>query len=496
MSTQKHSLVVARYREELDWLLKVPENYEIFLYNKGPELKDTRLYERCRLIEDLDNTGRESHTYLHHIQSGAGRNLEKTVFSQGDPKEHSPDFLALLAVPELWNPTQALSCRWKEDPQVPPAYQLEHEIGDQIGRCRVREEWFSLGTWAPLSFHDRGAFDLGISYLTTHGLPGGWNIAGHFLEMCGMDELAEQAWRAQLGKFSYGAIFATDTERLDRLEGRGLDRMLTLSRSHGIYGYVLERLWLHLFGHSFIRVDALHKVAEYSPVVAVANEVTVTSPKHPLILVTPTYARKDRLAYLQRWVQRLQGVDEITWLVVEDASVIDADVEELLTESGIPHHYWACGPTRMWGNAQRESALQRIVELKLSGVIYFMDDDNDALPQLFLELRTVQRLALLPVGNLGPNQVERPVVKDGKIFRWEAGWLERRYPVDMAGFAFHSSLLAEMSPPYWDFVGPGRGGESEFLSKLAPDETVFEFLCHDCTRCVVWHNAPLASACP
>lgn len=207
-----------------------------------------------------------------------------------------------------------------------------------------------------------------------------------------------------------------------------------------------------------------------------------------LIIVTPTWKRKGRAPYMRRFIDVLKNQENLLWLVVEDGEECDSYLTELFEASGIRYRYWAVGPTSDKGNLQRNAALEHIVDSRIEGIVYNADDDNLYHPDLFGELRKVERIALLPVGNLGPSGVERPVVKSGRIESWDAGWQGRRYPVDMAGFAFNSSLLAEFERPLWKYKG--RGGESEFLEMIGGLSVGFEFLCDNCTTCLVWHNHP------
>ena len=56
-------LIIARYNENLEWLEKY-QDFKIIIYNKGQKLKKNRLFN----IIDLKNIGRESHTWLYHIE--------------------------------------------------------------------------------------------------------------------------------------------------------------------------------------------------------------------------------------------------------------------------------------------------------------------------------------------------------------------------------------------------------------------------------------------
>ncbi len=210
-----------------------------------------------------------------------------------------------------------------------------------------------------------------------------------------------------------------------------------------------------------------------------------------LLLVTPTYARPQRLKLLKRCVKDFRDVPNLLWLVVEDDSGLDREVNRLLVASGISHIYMAHGPTRHWGNAQRNRALQYICDQRLDGIVYFADDDNKYQRPLFNELRKVRRIGILPVGCLGPTGIERPIVRDGRIISWDADWQSRKYPIDTAGFAFNAKLLFDVIGDLWPYQSGSRGGETEFIESLinSPDE--LECLCNDCRDCYVWHDLPL-----
>ena len=70
-------LVVARYREELNWLRRVPKSVRVTIYDKSAAPQPGAIA--------LPNVGREAHTYLHHIVSRYESLSEVTVFCQGKP---------------------------------------------------------------------------------------------------------------------------------------------------------------------------------------------------------------------------------------------------------------------------------------------------------------------------------------------------------------------------------------------------------------------------
>lgn len=77
-------LVVARYEENLNWLRRVPDVFQVTVYDKSTSPHPDSI--------SLPNTGREAHTYLHHIVSRYDSLAELTVFCQGKPFDHAFDF--------------------------------------------------------------------------------------------------------------------------------------------------------------------------------------------------------------------------------------------------------------------------------------------------------------------------------------------------------------------------------------------------------------------
>jgi hypothetical protein len=252
MTPLKNTIVIARYREDIRWITQIPDEFEIFLYNKGDQIVDPAVRAKVHHLVDRPNVGRESETFLHHMANHRRADDDFTVFAQGDPFEHSPDFLHLLNDWRSWADVQPLTRQWKGHENVPPPLVLEEYDRTRPGLARIRPERFSLSTWGPLDFIDVGALGTSVDYRRIHGeLPDGTNIASHFLNMCRLHDLADEAAEHALGIFCYGAIFAVRNHRLLNLTNRNLDIMLHMSKGAACYGYVLERMWLHFFGARF-----------------------------------------------------------------------------------------------------------------------------------------------------------------------------------------------------------------------------------------------------
>lgn len=249
-----HSVVLARYSETLDWIVEIPDDFDVIIYNKGEPITDPDVVARATSIIERPNVGRESETYLHHMKS-VRFNQGFTVYAQGDPMTHSPDFIQLLKNWRNWDDVQPLSWQWRADRNIPPLQLLEnYELG-LPGRLKVRPELFSLTNWGPLEFTDNGASNMGLVYRIVQGnLPDGTNIAAHLLRQCKLDHVADKAEKHMVGSFSYGAIFGVRNDRVASVSRDSLDLLYQFAMGGvAAYGYILERMWLHFFGAEFSR---------------------------------------------------------------------------------------------------------------------------------------------------------------------------------------------------------------------------------------------------
>ncbi len=246
-------IVIARYTEDLEWVTEIPPDYEVVVYNKGSQITSKAVLGRVNKLNALPNSGRESDTFLRHILGKREFGDGYTVFLQADPFEHSPDIIGLLRTQTDWSDIQPLSWRWLANEKRPPRHILDHETGEYIAGGRVRAEVFSLTTWMPSQFFDAGSRWLDDEYRRAHHLPEGVNIAAHFLRLCDWTSLADQAELHMSGRFSYGALFAVRQHLLGGLPNGSLERALKAANGHSTYGYVLERLWLHMCGEPFLQ---------------------------------------------------------------------------------------------------------------------------------------------------------------------------------------------------------------------------------------------------
>ena len=84
MTKKNIYIIVAKYNEEISWT-KQFEN--VIIYNKGKNLDDSYNYV------NLDNVGREGHTYYKYICDNYENLPEYMIFLQGHPFDHSPNII-------------------------------------------------------------------------------------------------------------------------------------------------------------------------------------------------------------------------------------------------------------------------------------------------------------------------------------------------------------------------------------------------------------------
>lgn len=265
----KAEIVIARYNEDLEWIKDIPQGYSVVIYNKGPADIPPATSRHADRVIKLKEGGRDPDTFLRHILAKDRFEDAYTVFLQGDPFEHSPDVLALLGVQEDWSEIQPLSSRWRPSKNIPPASLLARETGHFIRGARLRPEFFSLATWEAVQFADPGSKFLAGQYRKFHQLDPGANIAADFLRRCDWPAMADEADRHLVGRFSYGGCFAVRQERLASLPRPFLERALEAANSHFLYGYILERLWLHLCGEPFLVPTGHPQATDSTPTGAV-----------------------------------------------------------------------------------------------------------------------------------------------------------------------------------------------------------------------------------
>ncbi|TKR70551.1 hypothetical protein L596_022562 [Steinernema carpocapsae] len=223
----------------------------------------------------------------------------------------------------------------------------------------------------------------------------------------------------------------------------------------------------------------------------------------PIFFITPTYFRATQKADLTRLAQTLHAVPNLVWVIVEDALEFSDSVSSILISSGLQYgHLLKSTPKEKKYNGsevhgkgawQRNHALawirKNFADLK-RGVIYFGDDDNTYDWRLFDEMRKINKVGVWPVGTVGGQVVEGPIVaENGILIGFDAKWRPKRpFPIDMAAFAVNISLLHAHPQAKFNYTAFPGDMESSFLVSLKLKKVDLEPRANQGSKVYVWHT--------
>ena len=168
-------LIIARHEEDLRWVRRVPASIRITIYNKGTNLAlPLEIARREGLsVNALPNLGREAHTYLTHLSERYEEVAPVTIFCQGHPFDHAPDFHARLrGVSEgSESPDPFLWYGFLEETDDPRGKRLfvpwsKNPERKELKTGRLHEELF--GGTTPDFFHFRGGAQFAVTREAVH----------------------------------------------------------------------------------------------------------------------------------------------------------------------------------------------------------------------------------------------------------------------------------------------------------------------------------------
>lgn len=244
-----------------------------------------------------------------------------------------------------------------------------------------------------------------------------------------------------------------------------------------------------------------------------ANHLNIKS-NATIFFITPTYTRHVQKAELTRLSHTLLLVENIHWIVIEDAFNKTSLVAKLLIETKrrqvngrfeythlnapTPKAFKTADTDPNWlkprGVWQRNRAIEWLREhfqhsINDNGVVYFGDDDNAYDLKLFEEIRSTNRVSIFPVGLVGGLVVEKPLVANGKVTGFNSLWNpKRKYPIDMAGFAVNLRLLLEKKEATFSENVQRGYQETHLISKLIDSLEELEPKGQQCRQVLVWHT--------
>jgi hypothetical protein len=246
-NTNELTLVVARHEEDVQWT----EAYSDIctLYNKG----DSKPNASLPFIIKLENIGREGHTYLYHIVSNYESLSQSVVFTQADPFPHNPTILCAIDAIEQTRSIQPLGYIYSDtipSKEVVKAAARETDYGLKYMVTKINR---NLQIVDPVPFHDKGINEFIEDHKYIYPRQAHMSLVNAFLERCKMPLHSCQTEFDSLIPFSFAGLLKVNREVI-RVNSKDLYknilRELTLIHPQGgLNGYILERVWLYIFGY-------------------------------------------------------------------------------------------------------------------------------------------------------------------------------------------------------------------------------------------------------
>ena len=271
-------LVISRYNENILWvnhILKNEKINKIIIINKGLDNIPKFNSNKVKLIKK-NNIGREGETYLSFIIDNYKNLPDNVWFSQGDPFEHSPDFLKLLDEETIdqyiENDMQSLTIRWKPKTNTPPDYFLRNNNFYNIKNFKCIDYFIDSKTFQLKghSYYYDKLFE--VNYEKFKNLYKSDNIGTKVSEIIGIRPPNE------IIKYIWSACFFVKKKNILRhpiYVYLKLRKFLLDTDSQGSFqGYILERIWPYLFtGQSFNNITECYqkKLLEFKKIISFNN---------------------------------------------------------------------------------------------------------------------------------------------------------------------------------------------------------------------------------
>ena len=222
-----HTFVIARYKENVNWVQYLPG--KVIIYNKGDDIEIKR---DNIIIEQLENVGREGHTYLHYMITHYDKLPDRVTFLQGDPFTHSENLLELICMDKDYSDFQSLSS-W---------YSYTNDNKDMI---HTHLKYLNGAKYAiyPINMtgHHEDFFDKGWLEIS-RGYSKEKRALSVFLERTNMHHKIQSHYQyvmAALFSVKRENILLNTREDYERIQ----NELLKYDKQGGTEGYILERLW-------------------------------------------------------------------------------------------------------------------------------------------------------------------------------------------------------------------------------------------------------------
>lgn len=245
-NTNELTIVVARYEEDVQWT----EAYSDIctLYNKGGSKPNAAL----PFVIRLENTGREGHTYLYHIISNYESLSANLVFTQADPFPHNPTILCAIDAIDQTCSIQPLGYIYSDtipSKEVIKVAVRETDYGLKYMVTKINRD---LQIVSPVAFDDKGINEFIEDHKYIYPRQAHMSLVNAFLDRCRFPLYASEIFDSLI-PFSFAGLFKVNREVV-RVHSKetytNILRELTLIHPQGgLNGYILERVWLYIFGY-------------------------------------------------------------------------------------------------------------------------------------------------------------------------------------------------------------------------------------------------------
>jgi len=246
-NTNELTIVVARHEEDVQWT----EAYSDIctLYNKGESKPNASL----PFVIRLENTGREGHTYLYHIVSNYESLSANLVFTQADPFPHNPTILCAVDAIDQTRSIQPLGYIYSDTIPSKEVILRSEKLTEYGLKYMVTKINRNLQIVSPVAFDDKGINEFIEDHKHIYPKQADMNLVNAFLDRCKFPFYDSSLDLDSLIPFSFAGLFKINREVV-RVHSKetyiNMLRELTLIHPQGgLNGYILERVWLYIFGY-------------------------------------------------------------------------------------------------------------------------------------------------------------------------------------------------------------------------------------------------------
>lgn len=247
----ENTIIISRYNEDLEWiyvLLKETWINKCIIVNKGDDLPDLHS-DKIQIIKS-ENIGREGETYLSYIINNYEQLPDNIWFVQGNPFDHSPDFLNLMSENVIQNYIQKnFQClTWRYNEMIPPNIEFDHRFF--IDGNRVIQYYIDSRNQQTVEQHE--FFD----YMHSLKVKELKDITpmpyGNYLHyMCGVSGIPIPK---NIIPYCWSSIFFVKKEAIHLNKKNSYIKLKEILLSSdiqgGSQGFVLERLWNYILTHN------------------------------------------------------------------------------------------------------------------------------------------------------------------------------------------------------------------------------------------------------